>query len=88
MAHAPEWLKEEQRKQVLEFLETIKDSPHYKQYEEPLMEMVNFSLDSEHKYNHLIMRQYINVTENYDKHRGHSVTTVSPEFTRIKTGLI
>ena len=88
MAHAPEWLKEEQRKQVLEFLETIKDSPHYEQYEEPLMEMVNFSLDSEHKYNHLIMRQYINVTENYDKHRGHSVTTVSPEFTRIKTGLI
>jgi len=88
MAHAPEWLKEEQRQQVLEFLETIKDSPHYEQYEEPLMEMVNFSLDSEHKYNHLIMRQYINVTENYDKHRGHSVTTVSPEFTRIKTGLI
>jgi MoaA/NifB/PqqE/SkfB family radical SAM enzyme len=88
MAHAPEWLKEEQRKQVLEFLETIKDSPHYKQYEEPLMEMVNFSLDNEHKYNHLIMRQYVNVTENYDKHRGHSVTTVSPEFTRIKTGLI
>ena len=88
MAHAPEWLKEEQRQQVLEFLETIKESPHYEQYEEPLMEMVNFSLDSEHKYNHLIMRQYINVTENYDKHRGHSVTTVSPEFTRIKTGLI
>jgi len=86
MAHAPEWLKEEQRKQVLEFLETIKDSPHYKQYEEPLMEMVNFSLDAEHTYNADIIRQYVTVTENYDKHRGHDINTVSPEFTRIKKG--
>ena len=86
MAHAPEWLKEEQRQQVLEFLETIKDSPHYKQYEEPLMEMVNFSLDAEHTYNADIIRQYVTVTENYDKHRGHDINTVSPEFTRIKKG--
>jgi len=87
MAHAPEWLKEEQRQQVLEFLETIKDSPHYEQYEEPLMEMVNFSLDSEHKYNSLVMRQYVTVTENYDKHRKHNVLSVSPEFTRIKNDI-
>ena len=85
MAHAPEWLKEEQRKQVLEFLETIKDSPHYKQYEEPLMEMVNFSLDAEHTYNADIIRQYVTVTENYDKHRGHDINTVSPEFSRLKS---
>ena len=87
MAHAPEWLKEEQRQQVLEFLETIKDSPHYEQYEEPLMEMVNFSLDSEHKYNSLVMRQYVTVTENYDKHRKHNVLSVSPEFTKIKNDI-
>jgi MoaA/NifB/PqqE/SkfB family radical SAM enzyme len=86
MAHAPEWLKKEQREQILAFLETIKDSPHYAQYEEPLMEVVNFSLDAEHTYNADIIRQYVTVTENYDKHRGHDINTVSPEFTRIKKG--
>lgn len=85
MAHAPEWLKKEQREQILTFLETIKDSPHYAQYEEPLMEVVNFSLDTEHTYNADIIRQYVTVTENYDKHRGHDINTVSPEFSRLKS---
>ncbi|MDA9992138.1 twitch domain-containing radical SAM protein [bacterium] len=87
MAHAPEWLKEEQREQILEFLKSIDNSPHFEQYEEPLMELVNFSLDPEHKYNANIMRQYVQVTENYDKHRKHLVTKVSPEFERIKRDL-
>ena len=87
MAHAPEWLKEEQREQILEFLKSIGNSPHFEQYEEPLMELVNFSLDPEHKYNANIMRQYVQVTENYDKHRKHLVTKVSPEFERIKRDL-
>ena len=87
MAHAPEWLKEEQREQILEFLKSIGNSPHFEQYEEPLMELVNFSLDTEHKYNANIMRQYVQITENYDKHRKHLVTKVSPEFERIKRDL-
>jgi MoaA/NifB/PqqE/SkfB family radical SAM enzyme len=87
MAHAPEWLKEQQREQILEFLKSIGNSPHFEQYEEPLMEVVNFSLDSEHKYNANIMQQYVQVTENYDKHRKHLVTKVSPEFERIKRDL-
>ena len=87
MAHAPEWLKEEQREQILEFLKSIDNSPHFEQYEEPLMELVNFSLDPEHKYDADIMRQYVQVTENYDKHRKHLVTKVSPEFERIKRNL-
>ena len=87
MAHAPEWLKEEQREQILEFLKSIGNSPHFEQYEEPLMELVNFSLDSEHKYDADIMRQYVKITENYDKHRKHLVTKVSPEFERIKRDL-
>ena len=87
MAHAPEWLKEEQREQILEFLKSIGNSPHFEQYEEPLMELVNFSLDPEHKYNADIMRQYVQITENYDKHRKHLVTKVSPEFERIKRDL-
>lgn len=87
MAHAPEWLKEEQREQILEFLKSIGNSPHFEQYEEPLMELVNFSLDPEHKYNADIMRQYVQITENYDKHRKHLVTKVSPEFGRIKRDL-
>jgi|TARA_B110000908_G_scaffold6876_2_gene8600 sulfatase maturation enzyme AslB (radical SAM superfamily) len=84
MAHAPEWLKEQQREQILEFLKSIGNSPHFEQYEEPLMEVVNFSLDSEHKYDANIMQQYVKVTENYDRFRGHLVTKVSPEFERIK----
>jgi len=84
MAHAPEWLKEEQREQILEFLKSIGNSPHFEQYEEPLMELVNFSLDPEHKYDADIMRQYVTITENYDRFRGHDIIQVSPEFTRIK----
>ena len=84
MAHAPEWLKEEQREQILEFLKSIGNSPHFEQYEEPLMELVNFSLDPEHKYDADIMRQYVQITENYDRFRGHDIIQVSPEFTRIK----
>lgn len=87
MAHAPEWLKKEQREQILEFLKSIDNSPHFEQYEEPLMELVNFSLDPKHKYDADIMRQYVQVTENYDKHRGHDIIQVSPEFRRIKRDL-
>ena len=84
MAYAPDWLKWEQREQILEFLESIEDSPHFKQYEEPLMEIVNFSLDPKHKYDPKVIQQYIKVTENYDKHRGHDINKVSPEFSRLK----
>ena len=87
MAHAPEWLKEEQREQILEFLKSIGNSPHFEQYEEPLMELVNFSLDPEHKYDANIMRQYVQITENYDRFRGHDIIQVSPEFRRIKRDL-
>ena len=87
MAHAPEWLKEEQREQILEFLKSIGNSPHFEQYEEPLMELVNFSLDPEHKYDADIMRQYVEITENYDRFRGHDIIQVSPEFRRIKRDL-
>ena len=87
MAHAPEWLKEEQREQILEFLKSIDNSPHFEQYEEPLMELVNFSLDPEHKYDADIMRQYVKITENYDRFRGHDIIQVSPEFRRIKRDL-
>jgi len=87
MAHAPEWLKEEQREQILEFLKSIGNSPHFEQYEEPLMELVNFSLDPEHKYDADIMRQYVKITENYDRFRGHDIIQVSPEFERIKRDL-
>jgi sulfatase maturation enzyme AslB (radical SAM superfamily) len=87
MAHAPEWLKEEQREQILEFLKSIGNSPHFEQYEEPLMELVNFSLDPEHKYDADIMRQYVKITENYDRFRGHDIIQVSPEFRRIKRDL-
>lgn len=87
MAHAPEWLKERQREQILEFLKSIGNSPHFKQYEEPLMEVVNFSLDSKHKYDSNIMREYVKVTENYDRFRKQTVTKVSPEFERIRNEL-
>jgi sulfatase maturation enzyme AslB (radical SAM superfamily) len=87
MAYAPEWLKEEQRKQILEFLKSISNSPHFKQYEEPLMEALNFSKDPKHIYNADVMRQYVKVTENYDRHRGHDIMNVAPEFERIKQTL-
>jgi sulfatase maturation enzyme AslB (radical SAM superfamily) len=87
MANAPEWLKKEQREQILEFLKSIGNSPHFEQYEEPLMEVVNFSLDTEHKYDADIMQQYVQITENYDRFRQHDITKVSPEFERIKRDL-
>ena len=84
MAHSPQWLRDEQEAQVLEFLEEIKNSPHYEDYEEPLMEMVNFGKDPDHVYNPEIMKQYIEITNNYDIFRGHDIMTVAPEFERIK----
>jgi hypothetical protein len=87
MAASPQWLRDEQEAQVMEFLEEIKDSPHYTDYEEPLMEMVKFGKDKHHTYNPEIMKQYVAVTQNYDKHRGHDVMTVAPEFTRIQDGI-
>jgi len=88
MAHAPEWLKEQQREEILKFLTSIGNSPHYEDYEEPLMEIVNFGLDKEHQYNPAIIKQYVEVTENYDRFRGHDVTKVSPEFKRIKEDIL
>jgi sulfatase maturation enzyme AslB (radical SAM superfamily) len=87
MAHSPQWLRDEQEAQVLEFLEEIKNSPHYEDYAEPLMEMVNFSKDPCHKYNPEIMKQYVEITEIYDRWRRHDVMTVFPEFERIKREL-
>ncbi|MDA9302487.1 twitch domain-containing radical SAM protein [bacterium] len=87
MAMSPQWLRDEQKAQVLEFLEEIKDSEHFEDYEDPLMEMVQFGEDREHKYDERRMRQYVAVTENYDKHRGHDIMTVAPEFERIKKDL-
>jgi sulfatase maturation enzyme AslB (radical SAM superfamily) len=84
MAHSPQWLRDEQEAQVLEFLEEIKNSPHYEDYEEPLMEMVNFSKDPDHVYNPAIMKQYVEITNNYDIFRGHDVMSVAPEFKRIQ----
>ena len=84
MAHSPQWLRDEQEAQVLEFLEEIKNSPHYEDYEEPLMEMVNFGKDPDHVYNPEIMKQYVEITNNYDIFRGHDVMKVAPEFERIK----
>ena len=87
MAHAPQWLKDEQEKQILEFLVFIGNSPHLEDYEEPLMEIINFGKDPEHEYNPAIMKQYVNITENYDNFRMHDVMKVAPEFKRIKDEL-
>jgi sulfatase maturation enzyme AslB (radical SAM superfamily) len=87
MAHSPQWLRDEQEQQVLEFLEEIKNSPHYEDYEEPLMEMVNFGKDPDHVYNPEVMKQYVSVTKNYDIFRGHDIMTVAPEFERIKNDI-
>jgi len=87
MAHSPQWLRDEQEAQVLEFLESIRNSPHFTDYEEPLMEMVQFGKDPDHTYNAEIMKQYVSTTENYDIFRGHDVMSVSPEFKRIKNHL-
>jgi sulfatase maturation enzyme AslB (radical SAM superfamily) len=87
MAHAPDWLKKAQEKEILEFLNSISNSPHLEDYEEPLMEIINFGKDPEHVYNPAIMQQYVDITENYDAFRMHNVMDVAPEFARIKDEL-
>lgn len=87
MAHSPLWLRKQQEEQILRFLDTIHNSPHFEDYEEPLMEIVNFGKDPEHEYNADRMREYVRVTENYDRFRGHNVLDVFPEFARIKSEL-
>jgi MoaA/NifB/PqqE/SkfB family radical SAM enzyme len=84
MQYAPQWLREQQKAQILEFLEEIKDSPHYPDYSEPLLEIIGFGEDPEHVYNPAIMEQYVRVTRNYDIFRGHDVRQVAPEFERIR----
>ena len=83
MRYAPDWLKEQQREQILQFLGSIQNSPYYEQYKEPLMEVVNFSLDPAHQYDARIMRQYATVTRNHDTFRQVDIHSVSPEFARI-----
>jgi len=87
MANSPIWLREEQKRQILEFLNEIKDSPFYDDYEEPLMEVVAFGEDPTHVYDPARMREYVQVTENYDAYRKHNILDVSPEFVRIKQDL-
>ena len=83
MQYAPQWLRDEQRKQIEDFLNEIIDSPHYEDYAEPLLEVVAFGNDHDHNFNASVMRQYINVTRNYDSFRKTDILKVSPEFTRI-----
>jgi hemerythrin len=87
MAYAPDWLRQEQEIRIMDFLNSIGNSPHFTDYEEPLMEVINFAKDPKHKYNEKIMRQYVEVTEKYDRFRGHDVMTVAPEFARIRDAL-
>lgn len=87
MSHAPTWLKEQQREQILKFLDEIQNSPHFEDYEEPLMDVINFGQDPEHTYNPSIIAQYVDVTEKYDQFRGHNILSVSPEFARLKSEL-
>jgi MoaA/NifB/PqqE/SkfB family radical SAM enzyme len=87
MAHSPQWLRDMQRDQVHEFLEEIKDSYYLEDFDEPLLEMVEFGEDKQHQYNEHFMRQYVQVTENYDAFRMHDVRKVFPEFDRIKRDL-
>lgn len=87
MAYSPQWLRDQQKEQVLEFLEEIKDSEYFEDFEEPLMELVYFGEDDKHQYNEHAMRKYVEVTENYDAFRMTDVRTVSPEFDRIKRDL-
>ena len=51
------------------------------------MEALQFGEDPENKYDPVLMGEYVQVTENYDKHRGHDVMSVAPEFSRIKSDL-
>lgn len=87
MAYAPQWLRDEQKRLILEFLEEIKDSPYYDDYEEHVMDVVNFAEDPAHEYDPEQMKLYMKVTENYDKFRGHNVRDVFPEFDRLKDEL-
>ena len=84
MAFAPQWLREEQEKRIMKFLNKIGNSPHFTDYEEPLMEVINFGKDKKHKHNLKVMRNYVSVTQKYDKFRGHDIMTVAPEFARIR----
>lgn len=87
MANSPLWLRQQQEEQILRFLDSIGNSPHFEDYEEPLMEVIHFGKDPEHEYNPAIMRQYVDVTEKYDAYRKHNIMDVAPEFARIKRDL-
>lgn len=87
MAYSPQWMRDEQERQILGFLDEIKDSRLYEDYEEHLMDIVNFGKDPEHQYDANEMRMYVKVTETYDKWRNVSVHDVCPEFQRIKDEL-
>ena len=43
----------------MRFLEKIHNSPHFEDYEDPLMEIVQYGEDPEHKYDPKIMGQYV-----------------------------
>jgi len=83
MRYAPQWLRDEQKKQIEDFLNEIIDSPHYEDYAEPLLEVVAFGSDHDHNYDATIMQQYVTVTKNYDSFRGTNILGVSPEYSRI-----
>jgi MoaA/NifB/PqqE/SkfB family radical SAM enzyme len=87
MQYAPYWLREQQKQQIEKFLDEIKDSEHYPDYAEPLQEIIAFGSDPEHVYNPNIMRQYVEITQRYDRFRGDNILTVSPEFQQIKDDL-
>ena len=88
MQYAPQWLRDEQRKQIEEFLNEIGNSPHFTDYQEPLLEVIAFANDPDHTYNPAIMQQYVDITQRYDQFRGHSINRVSPEFGRIQQELL
>ena len=83
MQYAPQWLRDAQRVQIEEFLNEIGNSPHFTDYEEPLREVIAFSADDKHVYDANIMRQYVDITSNYDIFRKQNILEVSPEFSRI-----
>ena len=83
MQYAPQWLRDAQRVQIEEFLNEIGNSPHFTDYEEPLREVIAFGSDPDHVYNANIMRQYVEITRNYDAFRNQNILEVSPEFERI-----
>ena len=87
MAYAPEWLRKEQEERIMRFLTKIGNSPHFTDDEEPLLEVINFAKDRKHRYNERVMKQYVDVTQKYDKFRGHDIMTVAPEFTRIRDAI-